>query len=353
MCDRVKYNDNSQIIDGAINLVYFSSGDFGVPTLKALVEHKDFNIKAIVTSRDKVVYNDKRIVEIAKENDIPCCIPNVEDELYSFLSSIKEDNLCYCVISYKKLSERILSLVDGRAINIHASILPFLRGAAPINWAIRLGFKQTGLTAFKLSNKIDAGDVIETERVDIDNNETYETLFKKLSYRCVDFTCSAMHTFNLIDNDRFIPQLNVGIRRDILTAPKITKNYWNGWQNLSMEEIDRLFRSTPDGLPCKLLVATNTNSIPIISFKAKIWKYEFIPNFEDGSDGVNWYPTECDGKHYIRVAFGNQVEKVMSIKEIQISGKKKLSIEEFLRGFKYTRDGKSNYRLIISSVLID
>ena len=248
--------------DNVTNIVFFSSGDFGIPTLKALIEDKRYNVKGIVTSKDKVVYNDKRILDIAKENGIPCCIPSNEEELYCFLEPIKnnefetDNNLYYCVISYKKLSDRILSLVEGRAMNIHASILPFLRGAAPINWAIRLGFKQTGLTAFKLSDKIDCGDIIYSMFVDINKDETYDSLFEKLSNKCADFTMCSLNRFRIMsitDSDGK-HQPNIGVKSDILVAPKITMKYWDGWLNLSMDEIDRLFRSTSNGLPCKLYI---------------------------------------------------------------------------------------------------
>lgn len=340
-----------------INVVFFSSGDFGIPTLKELIKVEKYNVKGVVTSKDKVIYNDKKVVDIAKENNIPFCIPKDEDELYDFLSSIHESILFYVVISYKKLSNRILSLVDGRAINVHASVLPFLRGAAPINWAIRLGFKQTGLTAFKLSDRIDSGDIIKYECIDINDNDTYDTLFKRLSNKCVYFTKDTINQYNLIfsvtNNPSFTPQINIGLKRDILVAPKITKKYWDGWLRLSMEEIDRLFKSTSNGLPCKIYVIDDDKNTQCDVLDAKIWDYEFISNFEDGSDSVNWYPTECDGKTYIRVAFGDQVEKVLLIKEIQLEGRKRMYIEDFLRGFKYTRNNKDNYRLVISSDISD
>ena len=308
-----------------------------------------------------LVVRVRGITAVSVLRDIPCCIPSNEEELYSFLEPIKDtesefgDNLYYCVISYKKLSDRILSLVKGRAMNVHASILPFLRGAAPINWAIRLGFKQTGLAAFKLSDKIDQGDVFSAIAVDINENETYDSLFEKLSNKCVDFTMGSLNIFSIacITDSGWSRQPNIGIKSELLEAPKITTKYWDGWLNLSMDEIDRLFRSTSNGLPCKLYIIERDKTEPCAVFDAKIWDYEFIPNLEKGSEGVNWYPTECDGKHYIRVAFGDQVEKVMSIKEIQLSGKKKMGVEEFLRGFKYTRNNKDNYRLTISSNLID
>ena len=273
-------------LDDVTNIVFFSSGDFGIPTLKALIEDKRYNIKGIVTSNDKVVYNDKRILDIAKENGIPYCIPSNEEELYHFLEPIKDtesefgNNLYYCVISYKKLSDRILSLVEGRAMNVHASILPFLRGAAPINWAIRLGFKQTGLTAFRLSDKIDCGDIIRWTFVDMDVDETYDSLFLKLSDKCVDFTMGSLNMFRIISitGTGEGHQPNIGVKSDILVAPKITLKYWDGWLSLSMIEISRLFRSTSYGLPCKLYVIDSDKNKPCDVFNAKIWNYEFIPN---------------------------------------------------------------------------
>lgn len=334
----------------ATNIVFFSSGDFGIPTLKALIEDKRYNVKGIVTSKDKVVYNDKRILDIAKENSIPCCIPSNEEELYCFLETIKNNefetvnNLYYCVISYKKLSDRILSLVEGRAMNVHASILPFLRGAAPINWAIRLGFKQTGLTAFKLSDKIDCGDIITTTIVDIDGDDDYDSLFKKLSYKCADFTMSALLQYiatNIsgLESNYLYKQPNIGVKSNILVAPKIKGDYWNGWLYMKTDEINRLFRSTPNGLPCKLYVVNKDDDRDFYEYSVKIWRYNFVPNEENYTDY----------KHYLNIPLLSQTETMMSIKEIQLEGKKRLDIAEFLRGFKYTRKGESDYRLEFST----
>lgn len=329
-----------------INIIFFSSGDFGIPTLHSLLMNDIFNVKGIVTSKDKVIYNKKKIADIASENSIPYIIPRNDDELIGFIRGILTECkfLTYCVISYKKLSDNVLSLVDGRAINIHASILPYLRGAAPINWAIRLGFKQTGLTAFKLSDKIDCGDIITTTVVDIDDNDNYDSLFKKLSYKCADFTRIALLQYiatNIsgLESNNLCPQPNIGIKANILVAPKIKGNYWNGWLYMKTDEINRLFKSTSNGLPCKLYVINKDDDREFYEYNVKIWGYEFI------ADKGNY----TDYKHYLYIPLPIQPKTVMSIKEIQLEGKKRLTITEFLRGFKYTRNGESDYKLEFST----
>lgn len=339
-----------------MNIIFFSSGDFAAKTLhlltKGFAEDYGFNVnvKGIVTSNGKAKYYPMTIKEIAIDNNIPYCIPKSEDELYDFLNGFTNIDL-YIVISYKKLSKRILDIVNGKAINIHASVLPFLRGAAPINWAIRNGFKETGLTSFYLNDKIDCGNIINSTTIGIDENETFETLYKKLSDRCPTFLMGTLDTITVNENCVGNKQINLGIESkypELFKAPKITNHYWGDWLCLNQKEIDCLFRSTNEGLPIKLYAVNRDDNREYYEFDAKIWDFEFALNFEEDSDNVNLDLTECDGKNYIRVVFDTQIEKVISIKEIQLSGKKKLGIKEFLRGFKYSRL-INQYKLIITT----
>lgn len=343
-----------------IEIIYFSSGDFGVPTLNELITDCKSNIRVrgVVTSKDKVHFNDERIFDIASKNDIPCIIPNNDDELQKFLNDVGKVDL-YCVISYKKLSNRILSLVNGNAINIHASVLPFLRGAAPINWAIRLGFKQTGLTAFKLSDKIDQGDILKYEITDIYETDNYETLFKRLSAMCTKFAPTAIVSYmEKVKNntlEELQQQINIGVKNHLLNAPKVTHpDYWSTWDCMTEEEINNLYKSTTDGLHGVLKVYHRTsydvNFNPIYSIK--IWDYEFVKyDWKWENRGF----VHSDGKNYLYVPInhkGSLARTVprgfaLSIKEIQVEGRKRMSIEEFLRGFKYFR--KDDYLIDIAS----
>lgn len=339
-----------------MNIIFFSSDDFAAETLqfltKGMAEEYGFNVnvKGVVTSNGKAKYYPESIKQIAFDNDIPYCIPKNEEDLYNFLTSFNDIDV-YVVISYKKLSQRILNIVNGKAINVHASVLPFLKGAAPINWAIRNGFKETGLTSFYLNNDIDCGNVIDSTIIKVDDNETFETLYKKLSDRCTTFLMETLSKMMLKEYDVGKKQICLGIEDKypkLFKAPKITNKYWGDWLRFSQKEIGCLFRSTNEGLPIKLYAVNRDDNRDYYEFDAKIWDFEFVSNFEEGSNNINLDFTQCDGKNYIRVVFGTQIEKAISLKEIQLSGKKRLSIIEFLRGFKYSRL-ISQYKLMIST----
>ena len=335
-----------------MNIIFFSSGDFATKTLHLLTQGMseeygfDVNVKGVVTSNGKAKYYPETIKQIAFDNDIPYCIPKNEDELYDFLTSFNYID-AYVVISYKKLSQRILNIVNGKAINIHTSVLPFLKGAAPINWAIRNGFKETGLTSFYLNNDIDCGNIIDSTIIEIDDNETFKTLYKKLSDKCPTFLMETLYRMMLKEYDVGKKQICLGIEDKypkLFKAPKITSSYWGDWLRLSQKEIDCLYRSTDEGLPIKLYAVNRDDNRDYYEFDAKIWDFEFVPIIGNVSSDL----TVCDGKNYIKVCFGEQTEKAISIKEIQLSGKKRLNITEFLRGFKYSRL-INQYKLMIST----
>lgn len=335
-----------------MNIIFFSSGDFATKTLYLLTQRMseeygfDVNVKGVVTSNGKAKYYSETIKQIAFDNDIPYCIPKNEDELYDFLISFNYID-AYVVISYKKLSQRILDIVNGKAINIHASVLPFLKGAAPINWAIRNGFKETGLTSFYLNNDIDCGNIIDSTIIEIDDNETFETLYKKLSDRCPTFLMETLSKMMLKEYEVGKKQICLGVEDKypkLFKAPKITNKYCGDWLRFNQKEIDCLFRSTDEGLPIKLYAVNRDDNRDYYEFDAKIWNFEFVPIIGNVSSDL----TVCDGKNYIKVCFGEQTEKAISIKEIQLSGKKRLNIKEFLRGFKYSRL-INQYKLMIST----
>lgn len=321
-----------------MRIVFFSSGDFAIPTFKSLIEENAHKIVGLVTSKDKVVFNDKRLFDIAKENGIPTYIPN-DLESDDFINWLKECNAeVFCVISYKKLPKKVLDVVRGNAFNVHASYLPFLRGAAPINWALRLGFKETGLTSFILDNKIDCGDIITQCVIDIRENDNYGTLFERMSQACVGITFETLTMVGYGGRSllglTFRPQVDIGVKSELLNAPKINKEYFKCDGKCSLE---RMIRSvTPiDGMPCKF-----------VCFKVH---YDsdaaFYPKFFNAKiyDGYTTHgsPNDVtDGKTYLNVVDMSDTtyKTVFSVTEIQLEGKKRMSIRDFLNGFKYYHD---------------
>ena len=155
-------------------ILFFGSGDFPVRTLEHLI-NTGYDISGVVTSHDKNHFEEKRVRDIARENNIDCITVGStrEPELLQWLDAHPAE--IFCVISFKYLPKEVLTRASLCAFNIHASLLPFLRGAAPINRAILYGFKETGLTAFRLTDKIDCGNILENTKVSIDAVENFGT----------------------------------------------------------------------------------------------------------------------------------------------------------------------------------
>lgn len=339
------------------SIILFSSGDFAIPTFKYLIE-KGFNIVGVVTSDDKVLYNDKKISELCADYSLPFYIvkgKSISDDdggLVEFLKEINGD--IYCVISFKKLPSDICKMANKSCFNVHASLLPFLRGAAPITHAIRLGLKETGLTAFLLTENIDCGPIIANVKVGIEENDTYETLFQRLSQNCCQFTEKVLNDFLSIDDfyNYVIEQQqfdfsSTSIFNEILTAPKIDSKYYNRhWRRLLLvKDAANLLNSVPNGFMVQIVVYDNdTNKIEKI-YKAKIHKIGNIIKKENFRD---WMTTESDGKKYISLHF---YDGYFDIEEIQLVGKNKMSVSQFLNGFRYFSDDK--HKVIIDDLTWD
>lgn len=313
-------------------ILFFASGDFPVKTFKSLIEN-GYNIVGLVSSYDKHTFKDndiEKLADIAVSNNIPMLIPNDlnSEETYEWIKDKNTD--IFCVISYKKLSERILSLAKTAAFNIHASVLPFLRGAAPINHAIRLGFKETGLTAFLLNDKIDCGDIIDITTVKIEDDDNFETLFWKLSDKCVRFTENVLHRIS--EGNYTTVKQSTPFDSEIFKAPKITKDYTNFWSKRGLKEVENLLRSIypVDGLHMTITIHDKEKDT-YKDISAKILGGEVIKKDYENS-GI--YQT--DKKTYLRIwlDFGYTTDCWFNVTDIQIAGKRRMKIAEFLRGFQ-------------------
>lgn len=325
-----------------IRIVCFGSGDFPVETFEFLVKYH--NVVGFVTSNDKTVFGNKRVYDIAKENDIPACIPdNLEsEEFLKWLDDI--DGNVYCVISYKFLPRCIVKKAKY-AFNIHASLLPLLKGAAPINWAIRYGFERTGLSAIKLANKIDTGGIISTYGEDISDDDNFETLFRKLSTDSMLLVSSIMEE---IEDDIFYvhteqPQIPKSLDNKIFHAPKLNKEnttfvYYDN-VGASANDIHNMIRSlspnigTTFKMSIRKYVPGDTDDVRDITFK--VYESEVV------NKGREWVDSNYDGsdiltdwKNYLYILPPSCGDEVVSVRRIQLPGKKILSVREFLKGFQ-------------------
>ena len=323
-------------------ILFFGSGDFPVRTFKKLIAD-GYEISGLVTSKDRVFFENERLIEIAQNNGIPTYMPKSMDEpeLLEWIDEHPAD--IFCVISYKFLKNEILEKAQNIAFNIHASLLPFLRGANPISWAIMNEFTETGLTAFVLDDKIDSGDILENEKVSIDENENYGTLYEKLAAICPEFTekvidtiCTGGYQTRIKQQD--IPQGDAD--KLLFCAPKIDSSFTTIPENpLKSKMLYRIIKSiTPKWalhIPIKVY-ALNEDGVRTLvkTFDMKVYDAEIVKMERDVVNDVNRViHTDFQTKMYF---FENRFEEdALSLKKVQIPGKKILDIEEFLRGLQY------------------
>ena len=332
-------------------IVFFASGDFAIETFELLLEN-GFNVVGLVTSNDKVKFHNYHISQVAEQYGVPTYIvkngvPMEEDDF--FIDWLKRANAdIFCVISFKKLPDKVIKMAKKCAFNVHASLLPFLRGAAPINWAIRLGYKETGLTAFVLNDKIDCGNIIANTKIKITKNEKFTTLFKKLSELCVDFTTYIIDDVLQRENwqDYLIVQGTPSKTYEYLaTAPKIDLNYFKcHWTAFTAERFKHCVDSVDDiGFGCKIILRSKDGKTKEIM--AKIYDVEIAENENQLIDAIG--QTVSDGKTFIKINLvGNTA---VYVKKIQLIGKKVMDVETFLNGFRHFRENK--YKVLITDLM--
>ena len=204
-----------------MKIVYMGTPEFAVPALEALSQSKH-QIAAVVTGEDKPSGRGKKIqptpVKLkAQELGLTIISPKSlnSDELYERFKAIKPDLIV--VIAFRILPERLFELQKYGAVNIHGSLLPKYRGAAPIHWAIINGEKETGLTSFFLKKKVDTGDMILQEKTKIEDDDTYDSLSRRMSEMAGQFL---LKTIDLIESGKLT--LSRQDDRRATPAPKLT-----------------------------------------------------------------------------------------------------------------------------------
>lgn len=228
--------------DKIMKIIFFGSDDFATTNLKRLIEsHHD--VVATVTQPDKAQGRGLRIgmrpvKELSGKHNIPVIQPRVLKEKY-FIEELKTYQAdLFVVIAYGKiLPTELLKIPKKCAINVHASLLPRYRGAAPVNWAIINGEEETGISVIKLNEHMDAGDIILQQKVTIENNDTSITLRAKLAKFGTDCLCEAIdmlekNTCSLIKQDE----------TKVTYAPKLTKAHGLILWEKSAQQIHNMVR---------------------------------------------------------------------------------------------------------------
>ena len=299
------------------SIVFMGTPYFAVESLKRLFE-SGYNIVGVITAIDKKKGRGRKIQfspikEFALENNLKIFQPpNLKDE--KFISSIKKLNAdLFVVVAFRMLPEILINIPPLGCINLHASLLPNYRGAAPINWVIINGEKETGLTTFFINSKIDEGNIIEKERVTIDNDENAGTLHDKLMNKGSKLVLTTVKKIFDGNYKSLVQKLDGNEKK----APKIDKNTCNINLNQSSQEILNLINGLSP-YPCAKII-TNGNQYKII--KAKTLRGINVDN-----TGLFIYLD--------KIILKNNKGELLEILEIQKEGKKIMKSTEFLRGNK-------------------
>lgn len=308
-----------------LRIVYMGTPDFAVAPLKALVEG-GYNVVAVVTTPDKpsgrgLKVNESAVKRYAVEVGLPILQPvKLRDE--EFVSAFKAlDADLGIVIAFRMLPEIIWAAPRLGTFNLHASLLPQYRGAAPINRAIMNGETETGVTTFLLNPQIDEGAVLGQTKVAIEPSDNVGTLHDKLMNVGVDLV---LETVEKIADGNVTPiEQSDMCDGELRPAPKIFKEDCHIDFSRSGVEIVNLVR----GLSPYPAAWANLSE----SLSAKIFEVAFEPQSVDVECGT----VASDGKKYIRVACA---DGWIVVKELQLSGKKRMTAEELLRGFRNPTD---------------
>ena len=308
----------------SLRIIFMGTPEFAVPSLQKLYE-AGYDIAAVVTAPDKpagrgMQLTQSAVKKYAVEKNLKILQPEKlkSPAFIEELKSLKAD--VQTVVAFRMLPEIVWNMPPMGTINLHGSLLPQYRGAAPINWAIINGEKETGVTTFKLQHEIDTGNMLLQEKIKIEDDETAGSLHDKMMETGADLllkTIRKLEKGNLKEIEQRSAlsfETSVSLRH----APKIfTETCEINW-NKNVEEIYNLIR----GLSPYPAAFTFLNGK-----KLKI----FASQKETGKQ-IN-EPGEyiSDNKTFLKFA---ATDGFVYVKEIQLEGKKRMKIEDFLRGWR-------------------
>ncbi|SNR61506.1 MULTISPECIES: methionyl-tRNA formyltransferase [Hymenobacter] len=310
--------------DSPLRIIFMGTPEFAVPTLNALTTWPGCEVVAVLTAPDKPAGRGRQLQEsavkqAAVQHGLPVLQPtNLKDpafqeELRSYAADLQ------VVVAFRMLPETVWNMPRLGSINIHASLLPQYRGAAPINWALMHGDTQTGVTSFFLQHEIDTGNLIYQDTVAIAPEDDFGSLYEKLK---VAGAALALRSVQAIaaGNAPSIPQPQLP---ELRSAPKLQKetgrlDFQQSAPTLAnvvrgLSPIPTAFTQLPDGRTLKI-------------FKAQPFDDEDASGPDATAPGT-WH---TDGRSYLRVQTG---DGLLDLLDVQLEGKKRMAILDFLRGF--------------------
>lgn len=314
--------------------------DFAVEPLKQLVEH-GFNVVGVITMPDKPMGRHQNtlqpsaVKQYAMSQGLHILQPvKLKDEAFvEELRCLKAD--LQIVVAFRMLPQVVWQMPRLGTFNLHASLLPRYRGAAPINWAIINGDKETGITTFFLKHEIDTGEVIQQVRVPIEETDNVEDVHDKLMYKGGELVLETVENI-LNDNVHPIPQEEMMQgEEELLPAPKIFKETCRINWNQSTKRVYDFVR----GLSPYPAAWTEMQNAAGTVTGVKIYKTDLPQLFtqQEVRKGIAPGTIETDGKNELKVA---TQDGWIVLQELQLNGKKRMKVADFLRGLHHADDLK-------------
>jgi methionyl-tRNA formyltransferase len=312
-----------------MKIVFMGTPEFAIPSLNELLKSKH-EVIAVVSGPDKERGRGRQISftpikEFALKHDVEVLNPFSlhEEEFINRLKELEPD--LFIIVAFRILPKEVYTIPKYGSFNLHGSLLPKYRGAAPIQWALINGDKETGVTTFFLEDKVDTGNIILQEKIAIENDDDYGSLYEKMMALGAN---TVIKTVEMIEAQNF----NLTSQEDLLAspAPKISKELCQINWNKSAEEIHNLVRGLSP-YPSAYFAIEGTNY--------KVFKTLVLNNTEHEKLEANnslyaEFYSQSPGKIFqtkkeIFVKTGNGVLQIL---DLQPEGRKRMNAEDFLRG---------------------
>lgn len=298
-----------------MKIVFMGNPQFAVPSLRKLVE-SDHDILSVVTNPPKPAGRGKQLIkspvaECAKELNLPI-IETDELKSENFLHTLRDLNGdVFAVVAYRILPKKVINIPLKGAINLHGSLLPKYRGAAPIQWALINGENETGLTTFIIQPKVDKGNILLQKTIKIDQDDNYGSLAEKMSHTGAELLVNTVDRFESENVEQY-NQLD----SNATLAPKITPALTNiSWEK-SAKEIHNLIRGLAPFPGARTVLDSKT---------LKIFKTKYIEENSTKNSGE----ISNIGKDSFNVQTG---KGQLIVLEVQVEGKRRMNAGDFLRG---------------------
>ncbi|WP_278410737.1 methionyl-tRNA formyltransferase [Phocaeicola coprocola] len=312
-----------------LRIVYMGTPEFAVESLKRLVEG-GYNIVGVITMPDKPmgrhgsVLQPSPVKQYAVSQGLKVLQPEKlkNEEFVAELRSLNAD--LQIVVAFRMLPEVVWSMPRLGTFNLHASLLPQYRGAAPINWAVINGDTETGITTFFLKHEIDTGEVIDQVRVPIADTDNVEVVYERLMRLGGDLVLKTVDAI-LEGSVKTIPQEELAQVGELRPAPKIFKETCRIDWTIGVKRIYDFVRGlSPYPAAWTELYQEGTDPVML-----KIFETEKL--FCEHSLAPGTIVTDC--KTYFKIASSDGYVNVLSL---QLAGKKRMEINDFLRGYRHT-----------------